>query len=133
MNATVVSQLGDFCRRLELPLGTAKELITFLTVKTLVGQRKARRLSPSSKLDKLLHAVLLDTELRKSVEVLVGEIHHSEASAGLEDSLKAERRQAMSLYVHNFELRDSQARTSQHSLLQLAHRFQARFVADWHR
>lgn len=93
MNAIVVSQLVDFCRRLELPPGTAKELITFLTVKTLVGQQQARNFSPSSKLDKLLHAVLLDTDLRKSVEVLVGEIHHSEAFAGLDDDVKAERRQ----------------------------------------
>ena len=97
MNANPVrSKLQDFCRRLELPLATAKELIVFLTVKTVVGQKRAWELSPSSKLDTLLHAILLDTEVRKSVEKLVGEIHHSEASAELPDELMAEKRQATS-------------------------------------
>ena len=93
MNAIVLTQLQQFCRRLQLPLTTAKELILYLTVKTLVGQKQAKELSPSSKLDQLLHAVLLDTEVRKSVEALVGEIHHSEATAELADDLRAERRQ----------------------------------------
>lgn len=50
-------------------------------------------MSPSSTLDKLQHAILLDTSLRKAVEETVGEIEHSEDTADLEDELKVKRRQ----------------------------------------
>ncbi len=92
MDSLVANRLHAFCERLNLPLATADELVTFLTVQTLVGEERARDLSPSSKLDELLHAVLLNTDVRKIVEKLVGEIHHSEVAAELAEELKAERR-----------------------------------------
>ena len=93
MNAHVVGQLHPFCDRVKVPRETSMELVSFLTVKTILGQKRAGGMSPSSKVDKLLHAVLLDTEVRKSVEELVGEIHHREVTAELPDELKKERRQ----------------------------------------
>ena len=90
--AMVDHRLEEFCVRLHLPPGTVNELMKYLEVKDRVGRVKAGKLSPSSKMDELLHAILLHTEVRKSVEELVGEIHHSEAPAGLTDELKAERR-----------------------------------------
>lgn len=49
-------------------------------------------MSPSSKLDQLLHWLLLNTDARKTVEEVVGEISHSEDSAEDVDELKVQRR-----------------------------------------
>ena len=92
MNVIVTSRLREYCDQLELPRATAKELISFLTVKSIIGQKRGGNLSPSSRIDQLLHKVLLNTEARKAVEELVGEIWHSEATTELRDELKVERR-----------------------------------------
>ena len=96
-SAVVAMQEG--CLRLQLPESTAKELIRYLLVKQLNGQR-AQTLSPSRKLDELQHWVLLNTKVRKAVEALVGEIDHSTSTADLPDEQKAGRRQASSLELH---------------------------------
>ena len=69
MNASVSSDLQEICRGLKLPLATAKELIAYLTVKTIVGEKRGWELIPSSSLDKLLHKVLLETEITNSLEI----------------------------------------------------------------
>ena len=92
MNVIVATQLHPFCDQLKLPRDTVRELISFLSTKTIVGQKRGGDLSPSSKVDRLLHKVLLNTEARKAVEELVGEIWYSEATTELRDELKVERR-----------------------------------------
>ena len=89
-----VSHTGQSLSASRPPAATARGLVDYLTVKTLVGKVEAKKLSPSSELDKLQHAVLLNTAIRKSVEALVGQVIHSEAFADLPDALKAESRLA---------------------------------------
>ena len=92
MNVIVTCQLREYSDELKLPRATAKELISFLTVKSIIGQKRGGDLSPSGKIDHLLHKVLLNTKTRKALEDLVGEIWHSDAPAELQDELKVERR-----------------------------------------
>ncbi|KAK9789202.1 hypothetical protein WJX73_007416 [Symbiochloris irregularis] len=80
------------CHELRLPETAAKELLRFLIVKRLVGDDKSSRLSPSSKLDRLLHWVLLNTAVRDHVEEHVGRVFHTTATAQQADAQKMERR-----------------------------------------
>lgn len=69
------------CRDLQLPLHTARELMRFLLVKKILGLQNSFELGPSRKVDQLQHWMLLETDVRKSVEDIVGEVRHSQGRA----------------------------------------------------
>ena len=87
---------------------TARELVRFLLVKKFEGLPGSGRLSPSSKLDTLQHWTLLNTEVRKIVEAVIGEISHSEETAELPDEEKVNRRQAAMVTSVCFAAEESQ-------------------------
>lgn len=65
-NTAAVQALEDGCRRLQLPLGTAPELVKFLSTKrvhdTFVdSSRRELNMSPGATVDKLWHHMLLNT------------------------------------------------------------------------
>ena len=87
-----VQQLKAGCRYLDLPNSTARELVRFLLVKRFVGDETGSRLSPSSKVDALWHWMLLETNVRDTVEALVGRVKHTQATEAHSDTDKMERR-----------------------------------------
>ena len=95
-NTHVSSFLRAGCEELRLPEETAIELVRFLIAKRLVDQEKGQSLSPSAKLDKLQHWVLLNTEIRDEIESLLGwRISHSLSTAKLDETSKCSRRYGM--------------------------------------
>lgn len=89
----VLDLLRPGCAEVGIDVGASKELVRFLLTKRLLGPEKAQLLSPSSKLDKLLHWVLLNSEVRKGLELsCVGEITHSTQTSKLDDISKCKRR-----------------------------------------
>lgn len=96
----VFNKLRVACVELGLPTTAALELIRFLTVKRIYSP--LLDLSPSTVLDKLWHYVLLETDLRKEVDQLVGgEVPHSKRGECHTDEVKA-RRQAASMTVMEY-------------------------------
>lgn len=81
------------CEEVGVDIQASRELIRFLLTKRLVGAEKAKLLSPSSKLDRLLHWALLNSEVRKALESsCVGEISHSTQTSKLDHNSKCKRR-----------------------------------------
>lgn len=91
-NVPAVTALKAGCSDLRLPETAAKELIRFLIVKRLVGDECSSRLSPSAILDRLLHWVLLNTDVRDLIESHVGKIWHTTTTAQQPDVQKMQRR-----------------------------------------
>jgi hypothetical protein len=87
-----VEALKKGCLNLNLPTSTAKELVRFLLVKRFQEDEKLYDLSPSSKLDKLWHYMLLNTEVRDAVEQLVGRVSHTQDTERQPEALKMDRR-----------------------------------------
>lgn len=88
-----IKALQEGCAQKGLPRAAAKELVRFLFMKRLVGDEKGSRLSPSAQIDELWHWMLLETEVRDSVEALVGgKIMHTQATMHHTDEEKLERR-----------------------------------------
>ena len=88
----VLGVLEQGCAKLSLPSDAALELVRWWTIKKLVGAEEGKKISPSTKLDDLQHWVLLNTKIRKTVELQLGELHHSTSTESLDDATKCRRR-----------------------------------------
>lgn len=78
------------CQEVGVDIQASTELARFLLTKRLLYSHK---MSPSSKLDELLHWVLLNTEVRKSLEMTcVGEICYTTQTSMLDEFSKCKRR-----------------------------------------
>ena len=87
-----VESLKAGCDQLGLPTTAARELVRFLFVKRCINDENSSKISPSAKLDKLWHWMLLETDIRDSVEKLVGRVAHSQNLAVQDDKTKLLRR-----------------------------------------
>ena len=98
----VLPILNEGCAKLEIPGEASRELVRWLTIKRLLGPEEGKNLSPSATLDKLLHWVLLNTEVRKHVELYLGELSHSTETAELDVVTKCKRRSTLKHNLHPY-------------------------------
>ena len=85
------AQLRRGCDAQDLSFDVAAELLSYLEIGKLLPESK-ESFSPSAKIDKLLHWILLNTEARTIVEKYMGTIYHSTITATLDEDKKCLRR-----------------------------------------
>ena len=85
------AQLRRGCDALDLSFDVAAELLSYLEIGKLLSESR-ESFSPSAKIDKLLHWILLNTEARKVVEQYMGTIYHNTETASLSEEEKCLRR-----------------------------------------
>lgn len=84
-------QLRRGCDAVDVSFDVAAELLTYLEIGKLPPE-KNEFYSPSAKMEKLLHWILLNTEARKVVEQSVGAMNNSTVTAGLDQDMNCVRR-----------------------------------------
>lgn len=84
------AQLRRGCDALNLSYDVAAELLSYLEIGNVLPESK-NSFSPSSKIDRLLHWILLDTEAKNVVEHYMGTLHLNTATANLDDDERYQR------------------------------------------
>lgn len=111
INEPLMRMLRGGCAEVGVPDPTAMELLRFLTVKRVHqdgANGRPYRMSPSPKLDRLWHWVLLNTAVADLVHAYVGgRVSHSTQSAGDDDSVKLQRMMRSLALMERFGFRPS--------------------------